>query len=45
MFGFNDHTTVRRLTDDRYHSYRPLPRRSLRRAARRAAADGSRRRS
>jgi hypothetical protein len=45
MFGFNDHTTVRLLADDRYRTYRPAPRRSLRRSARRAAADGSRRRS
>jgi hypothetical protein len=45
MFGFNDHTTVRLLADDRYHTYRPLSRRSLRRATQRAAADGSRPRS
>ena len=33
MFGFNDHTTVRLLADDRYHTYRPAPRWSLRRSA------------
>jgi hypothetical protein len=45
MFGFHDHNTVQLLSDDRHHTYRPLPRRSLRRAVRRAAADGSRHRS
>jgi hypothetical protein len=45
MFQFNDYNTVRLLADDRYRTYRPLARRSLRRAARRAAADGSRHRS
>jgi hypothetical protein len=45
MIHFNDYETGRLLADDRHHNYRPLPRRSLRRAAPRAAADGSRRRS
>jgi hypothetical protein len=43
MFQLNDYKTVRFLVDDHNHSYRPLPRRSLRRAARRAAQEGRRR--
>lgn len=45
MLQFNDYKTVRLLVDDRHRTYRPPVRRSLRRAARRAAEDGSRNRS
>jgi hypothetical protein len=45
MFQISDYNTVRFLVDDHNRTYRPLPRRSLRRSARRAAADGSRPRS
>jgi hypothetical protein len=45
MFQLNDYKTVRFLVDDHNRTYRPLPRRSLRRSARRAAADGTRQRS
>jgi len=39
MFGINDYETVRFLAEDHHRSYRPRTRRSLRRSARRAAAD------
>ena len=45
MFQISDYNTVRFLVDDHNRTYRPLPRRSLRRSARRAAADGTRQRS
>ena len=45
MFQISDYNTVRFLVDDHHRTYRPLPRRSLRRSARRAAADGTRQRS
>jgi hypothetical protein len=43
MFQINDYRTNRLLVDDHNNTYRPLPRRSLRRATRRAAQDGRRR--
>ena len=45
MFQISDYNTVRFLVDDHHRTYRPLQRRSLRRSARRAAADGTRQRS
>jgi hypothetical protein len=45
MLQINDLDTVRFLAEDRHRTYHPLPRRSLRRAARRAAAADTRHRS